>query len=355
MNKRAWVGKSCLGILAAGIALLPVCNAGKGPSPAKGAEVQVGAYKLTGPFTCENLTVYLIHGTDEFKNKNFMTLQEAVAKKLVIVHETKTVNQLTIENLSKDVEVYVQSGDIVKGGQQDRTIAYDLILPPKSGKLPITSYCVEQGRWTRRGGESVARFDSSPNTLPSKDAKIAVKGVGSEKRLAQNKVWMEVARKQRMLSLVLGKSVKSNQSASSLQLTLEDKKLLQAVEAYMKKMSTLLDGKKDVVGFAFAINGQINSADIYGSHALFLKLWPNLLKATVVEAIAEQQKGKKFKPVNAAEFKTFMLSTDKGKASNTDITKRIRMIKQETKKNILFVTQDRENKGLPVRKNYIAK
>ena len=75
----------------------------------------------------------------------------------------------------------------------------------------------------------------------------------------------------------------------------------------------------------------------------------------MVEAIAEQQKAKKFKPVTAQEFKAFMLSTDKGKASNTDITKRIRMIKQETKKNILFVTQDRDNKGLAVRKNYIAK
>src|SRR5262249_22515237 len=153
-------------------------------------------------------------------------------------------------------------------GQQDRTIAYDLILPPQSGKMPLASFCVEQGRWRKRGSESVARFESSPNTLPSKEAKIAVKG-GPRARDDQGRVWMEVARKQKMLSMVLGKSVKAAESDSSLQLTLEDKKLLQAVDAYQKKLASVLDGKKDVIGYAFAINGQINSADIYASHILF--------------------------------------------------------------------------------------
>ena len=35
--------------------------------------------------------------------------------------------ELSIENVSSE-EVYVQSGDIVKGGQQDRMMAVDLIL-----------------------------------------------------------------------------------------------------------------------------------------------------------------------------------------------------------------------------------
>jgi hypothetical protein len=357
MKTRALVWKTGLALLAAGIAfsLQANCPAAKVPAPARGVLVQVGSYKLSGPYKYENLTLFLIHGADQFKGKTLMTLQEAMGKKLVIVHETKNVNQLTIENLSKDVEVFVQSGDIVKGGQQDRTIAFDLILPPKSGQMPITSYCVEQGRWSKRGAESAARFGSAPNTLPSKEGKIAVKGGGARKATAQEKVWMEVARKQRMLSIALGKSVKAAQSGSSLQLSLEDKKLLEAVDTYQKKLATLPDGKKDVVGYAFAINGEINSADIYGSHELFKKLWPNLLKATVIEAIAEKQKDKKFEHVKVEAIKAFMLNSEKGKASNTDVTKRIRMVTQETKKNILFVTQDRENKGQVVRKNYIAK
>lgn len=50
-----------------------------------------------------------------------------------MVYETKDVNELSVENRSHK-DIYVQSGDIVKGGQQDRVLAVDLIVPPRSGK-----------------------------------------------------------------------------------------------------------------------------------------------------------------------------------------------------------------------------
>src|SRR5436309_718169 len=105
-----------------------------------------GDYKISGPYIYENLTIYLVHGQDTVDGKKFLTLQEALEKRVVIVHETKDVNELAIENVSKDEEVYVQSGDIVKGGQQDRVLAVDLIVPPRSGKIPIAAFCVESGR-----------------------------------------------------------------------------------------------------------------------------------------------------------------------------------------------------------------
>src|SRR5439155_26751512 len=88
-------------------------------------------YRLEGPFTHGNLSVFLIHGQDRIKGQTFITLQEALIQKKVIVRETREVNELSIENVSGE-EVYVQSGDIVKGGQQDRMMAVDLILPPRS-------------------------------------------------------------------------------------------------------------------------------------------------------------------------------------------------------------------------------
>jgi hypothetical protein len=359
MKKQALMRATAWGLLALGVALGPRAPAGepKATTPKPSPQMQVGSYRLSGPYTQGNLTIFLVHGPDTLKGKTFLTLQEALAQKKAIVHETQNVNQLAVENVSADVEVFIQSGDIVKGGQQDRTIAYDLIVPPKSGKVPVTAFCVEQGRWSKRGGESEARFEEKKANLPSKDAKLDVKGAakGGDISKVQKKVWMEVARKQMMLSRALGRSVRSGKSESSLQLTLEDKKLLEAVDTYTKKLSPLLDGHKDVIGYAFAINGQINSADIYASHALFQKLWPQLLAATVVEAIAEQQKGKKFAPVKAEAIKAFMQDADKGKASNTDVSKRVRMVTQETKENVLFATQDRENKGLIVHKNYIKK
>ena len=72
----------------------------------------------------DNLTVFLIHGKDRIDVSGLLTLEEAIEQKKVIVNETGSVNELTIENVS-DVPVYVQSTDIVKGGRQDRTIAND--------------------------------------------------------------------------------------------------------------------------------------------------------------------------------------------------------------------------------------
>src|SRR5262249_5531978 len=60
--------------------------------------------------------------------------------------------ELVVENLSPDVEVYIQAGDIVKGGRQDRVLSYDLIVPPRSGKVPLAAFCVEAGRRQPRGG-----------------------------------------------------------------------------------------------------------------------------------------------------------------------------------------------------------
>ena len=82
--------------------------------------------------------------------------------KVVVVHETGSVNELQIKNVSADVDVYLQSGDIVKGGRQDRTIAMDTIIPPKSGLMPLNAFCVENGRWSQRGGERFSQFRGFP-------------------------------------------------------------------------------------------------------------------------------------------------------------------------------------------------
>jgi hypothetical protein len=358
MKTRTLVHATVVGLLAVGLGFgLYLALAGEKGRRANNSQVRFGPYRLSGPYQHENLTLFLIHGKDQLKGKTFLTLQEGLDRKKVIVHETNRVNELAIENVSRDAEIFVQSGDIVKGGQQDRTIAFDLVVPKRSGKLPVASFCVEAGRWNIREGEDARKFGSSDKHLPSKEGKIAVKGTTSayQRRNIQGGVWKEVARKQMMLGKALGKSVKAGKSESSLQLTLEDQKLLEAVETYTKKLTPLIEGKKDVIGYAFAVNGQVNSADIYASHQLFKKLWPKLLNATVVEAIAEMQKGKKFKHARVEAIKTFMEDAEKGKASTKKVTRRIRLVTHETKNNVLFVTRDQAHKGVALRKNYITK
>src|SRR5207244_590590 len=142
-------------------------------------------YRLEGPFTQGNLTVFLIHGKDKIKGQTFITLQEALVQRKVIVRETRSVNELSIQNISRE-EVYVQAGDIVKGGQQDRMMAVDLILPPRSGRIPIAAFCVENGRWSQRGSEQVTVFNSSANVVASREVKLAAKMKGP-----QGEIWQQ--------------------------------------------------------------------------------------------------------------------------------------------------------------------
>src|SRR5215212_8441744 len=186
-------------LLSAGIAVLLVVVAlplamfvtAKMLPAQKSGPPQSNGYKISGPYTYENLSIFLVHGKDTLPGKNFLTLQEALAGKVVVVHETKDVNELAIENVSKDQEVYVQSGDIVKGGQQDRVLAVDLIVEPRSGKIPIAAFCVEQGRWRQRGQESSGKFESSNEIIATNGLKIA-----ANKSKSQSEVWAKVAEAQ---------------------------------------------------------------------------------------------------------------------------------------------------------------
>jgi hypothetical protein len=349
VRRLAVLGLALGGLLALGFAPPPQ-NAPPGPQAQRGA----GSYRLSGPYTHDNLTIFLIHGADQLPNKNILTLDEALEQKKVIVHETRQVNELAIENLSPTHDVFVQAGDIVKGGQQDRLIAYDLLVPPHSGRLPIASFCVEHGRWSMRAGEDAARFGSAKGQAPTNELKLAARGSAMQQP-SQQQVWDRVARAQMRLQANLKTSVKDAKSESSLQLSLEHKKLREAVDAYLKKLAPAAARKGDVIGYAAAINGTVNNADIYASSALFQKLWPKLLESSAVEAVAELKKDKKFKPVDAGAVQAFLADPEKGTRSEKSVTQRFRQVQKETGANVLFETIDRQQPGAAVRKSYLKK
>jgi hypothetical protein len=314
----------------------------------KGGGIQAGEYRLTGPYTHKNLSIFLVHGKSVIKARSFLTLQEALLQKKVVVYETKSVNELSIQNFS-DEDVFVQSGDIVKGGQQDRMIGVDLIVPPRSGKLPISAFCVEHGRWSGRGNERVGVFSSSADAATTKEIKLAAK-----RSTSQGEVWRSVTVAQDKLSRNVGDSVNSAVSESSLQLAVENKKVQETADSYIKALSNIANGRGDVIGYVFAINGKVNSADIYGSNVLFKKLWPKLLKANAMEAIAELQDAK-FRPASAENVQGFLYDSEKAKGSEKDVNARVNLLTREDSQNIFFETRDKEAKGAWIHRNYIKK
>jgi hypothetical protein len=307
-----------------------------------------GDYRLSGPFTHQNLTVFLIHGPNRTTH-NLLTLEEAIDQRKVVVYETRSVNELAIENMS-DEDVFIESGDIVKGGAQDRTLKDDLILPSKSGKINISSFCVEHGRWTKRGNESLGTFNGSQQAVATKELKMAVK-----MKSDQREVWDQVAQAQEKLARNIGGSSRAAVSPTSLVMTMEAPAVRRSTDGYIQELAGIVNGKNDVVGYAFAIDGKVNSADIYATHALFGKLWMKLLRSSAVEAVTEFEPGKKFEPVTAAAVKTAMADADSGKASVKGPTGRTETVVKETTQNVVFETRDRSQRETWVHKNYITK
>ena len=342
--------------------------------------------RISGPHIHDNLAVYFVHGRSA-EGPAPLTLAEALAKGSVNVIETGSVNELKIENIGND-EIFIQSGDIVKGGKQDRVLTVSLLLPAKSGKVPIASFCVEQGRWTARGKEDVGKFSSSAESMPSRTAKLAMMapsqpsvaaavgptasasidtasttGRQQQQRLSgdgasdsssrQKKVWDEVANMQLALSAKLGATVTATQSATSLQLALENDKLKEARAGYVKSLADVPKGQGEVVGYVFAVNGRLNSADIYPSNALFSKMWTKLLNASITEAIGERTKSAAGAAPAVTDVEAFLKAAEAGKSEDRQIAKFMRQETRDADKT-LYVEAKRGD-GRWVHRNYLAK
>ncbi len=331
---------------------------------AKTAHAENGP-RVSGPISHDNLTVYFLHGPSA-EGAVPLTLQEALAKDSVRVSETGDVNELVIENLGSE-DIFIQSGDIVKGGRQDRVLTTTLVLPPKSGKTPVAAFCVEQGRWAARGAENVAAFAFSSDTIPSREAKLAMKapraapaeralpaGQGNRDDGAsrQGEVWRSVSQTQTKLSANLAAAVAAPASETSLQLSLENESLQKARAAYVSTLEEKGGAEGDIVGYVFAVNGKINGADLYPSNALFRKMWPKMLAAGVTEAIGERD-GEKSAAPPVEKIAEFLAAAEKGGRHEEEIAKLMRIETRDAPEALFVESKGRD--GRWTHRNYVAK
>ena len=260
------------------------------------ATVESGGAKLriSGPYVHENLAVYLLH-SDKVDNSDFITLDEGLKDGSVTVNEKGEgeVNELLLENNSPKA-LFVQEGDRVKGGKQDRIVGLSFVVPPNSGKRPIPSFCVEQGRWTSKDGLAGASFATGDEQLAPKPVREAAKAGKN-----QSEVWQRVGETKRAAQETLG----SENTNSSLNETMDSEKTKKAVEPYEKWLSSILVGKPDAVGVAFALNGKIEEVNIYPGRKLLAKLYPRLLGSYALSATLEK---KAAIPPTAADVASFM-------------------------------------------------
>lgn len=290
-----------LGVGVIGLALAGLWLAGGGSTPPAAHAGE--SLRVAAPVAHDNLTVYFVHGPQTIDDSRVVGLQEAIANKWVVVHETGEVNELSIENVSADRDVFVQSGDMIRGGKQDRLIASDILVRPGAGRLPVPSHCVEQGRWTGRGAEATTHFNKSDNFAVGNDIKLA------NAYRDQSMVWKEVANNQSKLTKNLGQAVADPQSPTSLQLSLENPAVQAKVSEYERNLKASGENRAGVVGAVFVVNGKVASAEVYGSSGLFQKAWPKLLRAASAEAVADKKPGDNPAAPSCREVELFLAST----------------------------------------------
>lgn len=325
--------------------------------------------RISGPHVHDNLAIYFVHGPSA-GGPVPLTLAEAVAKGTVQVIETGSVNELKIENKG-DEHVFVQAGDMVKGGRQDRVLTVSLVLPPLSGAISIDSFCVEPGRWSARGAEDPTRFTSASDSMPSRRAllimaappagEVARPGPAGDRQTTrsetdrkQREVWDSVAKIQANLSAGVGSRVSSPQSASSLQLSLEHARLKDVRTAYIAALEEKGLKEADAIGYVAAINGKVVSANVYPSNGLFRKMWAKQLAAVATEAIGERSGAAAPVAAPAADtIREFLATAEEGSAQGRETAANMF---QETRDSAgALYNEARGASGRWVHKNYLAK
>jgi hypothetical protein len=353
------------------IALL-VCTLMAGPLYAQNNGTAYEGYSVSGPFTYQNLSIFLFSGKDVLPEKEIYTLEEALDKKFLVVHETGEVNRLKITNQSRDAFVFIMAGDIVKGGKQDRVLQHSMIIEPGSKDIPVNAFCVEPGRWQPRANEAAAQFSSSKDSLVSKQLKIAARSTKS-----QQEVWNEVANTRNKLQKQKkpGNSasplttapasnngaqnadpISPNREQTSLQLAIEDKEIQKEIQKYCDALVHSIDSVPHAVGYAFAICGKTNSADFFVSHRLFSKLWLKLLRASALEALAEREAGSKtFAMVSAPDITSWLNESEKGKQSVESVNPSTDAAIVESDANLKYEVSVKGQKNKWIHKNFIKK
>jgi hypothetical protein len=314
---------ACLSLVAL-LFVLPVLLAHhRAAAQTRAAVPALASLELTGPYVYQNLAIFAVHDRHAARHDEILTLREALAQKTVTIEEVGQVNQLVASNQGKH-SVYLQAGDIVKGGQQDRVLQHDTVLPPNAKRVALSVFCVEAGRWHGRGHEPVRHFASSNATIMTKRQKMAVKVAGR-----QGDVWDSVAAAQADMGSKVGGSVRARESATSLQLSLEDRKVTGSVEEYVKNLEKSLPKDNDVVGYAVAVNGN-------------------------VEALAAKT-DRPSEPPKVDAVRALMADAESGAARTEKETLRTQVTRKETRRNVVFETSDPMVPAKAVHKSYLAK
>jgi hypothetical protein len=293
--------------------------------------------------TFNNLTLYLIE-SKETLTEHYITLEEALDKDLVILHdnyegEADAPKTLTITNRSNSY-IFLMAGDLCRGGYCDRALVEDFILKPQAAEVSINSIPI--GFSNRNYGlECSPVFTDSKHLLCSLRMKCACRI-----RPYQAKLWDEICNFRDSLEQYLNKYSKGQKKWLSIVSSITDKTMQKAVRAYVRSVEPEFLVNRHAVGFVAAINGRIVSMESFGSPALFAATRHKLLESLAVEAFIESLKQWSFSHPAHVEVKQLLAATSKVSATETETDRTTLERFYESGEAFLFDTFHRRGNNL---------
>ncbi|HEY3354526.1 MAG TPA: DUF6569 family protein [Polyangia bacterium] len=341
MRTRARVATTLNGIRLALIlvALVAAVVASRGRARAQGSAFDLDPdTRVLAPVQYKHVTIFpVVHRPQAAVDRTgYMTLAEGMKRKTVAVAENRQraqVNQVSVANNS-DQPLLLLGGEIILGGQQDRIIGKDTLIPPHT-EAAVEVYCVEHGRWSGR------------REFTAGGALVANKVRGRAKfRSDQGQVWAQVAKENAAHG-----AQNPTDSYRKVATGAEGQRATKAYrEHFAAALARLPEGKK-LVGIIAAINGRVTSVDVFANPALFAAYRERLLDAVALTA-ADVPVAAAAPPATAADVRRFVDEAESGQEREVTSQRGNRTVEKKAKGVAKSAVMPSAPKAKPVYRSY---
>jgi hypothetical protein len=307
------------------------------------------AWRLAEPINYKNMIIFPVVSDRpaSAETSHFTTLDEALSSGEAVIREQKSepvahsagrhgrqqeqqeasVNQLVLVYRGQK-QLLLLAGELVQGGDQDRIISQDRIVPPGSEPLPLDVFCVEQGRWSSGEEFASGRMIAHPSvrekaavdqeqtkvwqavlagstamTVAGGPAPGLSSGRAYETAAANEDAPVQVRRTSPAVNTssatlsaqTVSVIVSSEARTSSYARIYRSSRVEDSVHPFVKEMQKRFAQRvaeikgESIVGVVVSYGADIAWSDIFASPALFERYWPKLSRSYVIEALARPQ------------------------------------------------------------------
>lgn len=215
------------------------------------------------PVAEAGMTVVFLRDGDGDAGVRVLGAREAIEAGVLVVTEDRTDGRLLAKNTDPSRHVFLAAGEVLVGGQQDRLLIRDVLLPPSTtDRLPVV--CCERERWT---GPTM-RFTASAGIAPPAIRRLLV---GARDQTA---IWNRIA-----AELV---RLEATNDTQALRAIFTEGRGPRPIAAAAEALAPALADRR-TVGFLVYRDGVFVGGETFADHEVFRALAPRYLEAYALD------------------------------------------------------------------------